>query len=50
MSDTGNENGDSAPGERPPVFSSWNGWYATLIGTLALLVILFTLMRNHFSR
>ncbi|MFT4647606.1 MAG: hypothetical protein ACI9X4_000819 [Glaciecola sp.] len=35
--------------EPPPIFSSWNGWYALLIGVLALLVLLCTLFTRYYS-
>ncbi len=34
---------------KPPVFRTWNGWYALLIGVLALLVFLFDRFTRHYS-
>jgi hypothetical protein len=33
---------DADEPERPPVFRTWRGWYALVLGTLAALIALFT--------
>jgi len=40
---------DHEPEEAPPVFKSWNGWYALLVGVLVSLVGLFYLFAKAFS-
>lgn len=37
------------PDQKPPVFSSWKGWYALLIAVLAALVAVFLLLTEHYS-
>jgi len=32
-----------------PLFRSWNGWYALLIGVLVLLVWCFHLLTEHYA-
>ncbi|MFT4661940.1 MAG: hypothetical protein ACI8XB_002222 [Patiriisocius sp.] len=34
---------------KPPIFNSWFGWYALLIGVLAVLIVLFYWFTEHFS-
>jgi len=34
---------------KPPLFRSWNGWYAFVIGFLLLLIILFYLLTKRFA-
>jgi len=40
---------DQEPEEAPPVFKSWNGWYALLVGVLVSLIGLFYLLAEAFS-
>ena len=35
--------------ERPPLFPAWSYWYALVIGSLILLIVLFYLFTKHFS-
>lgn len=35
--------------DSPPFFKNWSGMYWLVIGTLALLVLLFHFLSNHFS-
>ena len=35
--------------EHPPVFKSWNSWYAILVGVLAALIGLFYWFSQAFS-
>ncbi len=35
--------------QKPPVFSSWNGWYALLIAVLAVLVVGFYVLTEYYS-
>ena len=35
--------------EKPPVFNSWNGWHALLIGVISILTILFYVFTTNFS-
>ncbi|WP_255492077.1 hypothetical protein [Chitinophaga sp. Cy-1792] len=35
--------------EKPPLFPSWNYWYALVIGWLALLIVLFYVFTKTFS-
>ena len=35
--------------ERPPVFKSWKGWYATLVVVLIAQIILFIYFTKYFS-
>jgi hypothetical protein len=37
------------PDEKPPFFNSWIFWYALVVGSLILLIILFYLFTKHFS-
>jgi hypothetical protein len=37
------------PDQKPPVFSSWKGWYALLIAVLAVLVVGFYVFTEHYS-
>lgn len=39
---------ETGPG-KPPVFSSWQGWYALLIGVLTALVALFYWLTRAFA-
>jgi hypothetical protein len=41
--------GEETMEERPPLFRSWNAWYALVLGTLAFLIVLFTLFTHAFS-
>ncbi len=34
--------------EKPPIFPTWNGWYALVLATLAAVVALFTLLARHY--
>ncbi len=34
---------------RPPLFATWSGWYALVLGTLAAVVILFTLLTRMYE-
>jgi hypothetical protein len=34
--------------EPPPFGGSWRYWYATVMGLLAVLVLLFTLFTEHY--
>ena len=35
--------------EKPPIFSSWNRWYAVVLLNLAVLIILFYLFTKAFD-
>jgi len=35
--------------EKPPVFRSWNRWYAVVLLNLAVLIILFYLLTKAFE-
>jgi len=37
------------PDERPPLFKTWNAWYALVIGSLALQIALFIYFTKYFS-
>lgn len=37
------------PDQKPPVFSSWKGWYALLITVLAVLVGVFYVFAEYYS-
>jgi len=37
------------PDEKPPFLKSWTAWYWIVIGSLALLIILFYFFTKHFS-
>jgi hypothetical protein len=39
---------DPTPEDRPPVFRSWTGVYALVLGFLGLLVLLFHLFTRHY--
>jgi len=38
-----------SPDQKPPVFSSWKGWYALLIAVLAVLVAGFYVLTEYYS-
>jgi hypothetical protein len=38
-----------SPDQKPPVFSSWKGWYVLLVAVLAVLVGAFHLFTQHYS-
>ena len=42
---------DSVPPgtEKPPVFATWTGWYALLIGVLIVLIGLFSWFTRHYA-
>jgi len=35
--------------EKPPVFSSWKGWYAMLVLVLAMLIAVFYGLTQHYG-
>lgn len=35
--------------DKAPLFRSWSGWYALLLGFLLLLIILFSLFTRKFQ-
>jgi len=35
--------------EKPPIFSSWNRWYAVVLLNLAVLILLFFLFTKAFE-
>lgn len=35
--------------EKPPVFSSWKGWYAMLVLVLAMLIVVFYGLTQHYG-
>ncbi len=39
----------SSGDEPPPLFKSWSSWYALVLGTLILLIILFYVFTKSFS-
>lgn len=44
LEDTASETED-----KPPLFSSWNGWYLLIMGTLVALIIVFYLFSNSYQ-
>ena len=39
----------SEDAERPPIFGSWNGIYALVIGSLFILIVLFYLLTSYYA-
>ncbi len=37
------------PGDKPPIFSSWNTWYILVLLFLVVLITGFCLFTNYFS-
>jgi hypothetical protein len=35
--------------EKPPVFESWNSWYALVLGVMIVQVIFFFILTRSFS-
>lgn len=35
--------------QRPPLFATWNSWYATLLGVLAFLIFAFALFTRCYA-
>lgn len=35
--------------EKPPIFKTWKGWYALVIGLIVLQIILFAQLTKLFS-
>ena len=35
--------------EKPPLLPSWGAWYAVVLGTLALLIVLFYVFTKAFA-
>lgn len=33
---------------KPPIFDTWGGWYALVLGTLAGVIILFTVLTRMY--
>lgn len=33
---------------KPPLFPTWGDWYALVLGTLAVVVVVFTLLTEHY--
>jgi len=49
MESKNQESEESGEQDQPPVFKSWNGWYALLVGVLVSLIGLFYLLAEAFS-
>jgi hypothetical protein len=35
--------------EKPPLFPTWNYWYALVIGFLGLLILFFSIFTKYFA-